>query len=85
LRKWKRPCRGTGIFCGGSTPKGAFSFPDRKNRAKGGVILSRSEKRTELEAALAEDPFQKAGVAEYTVLEFRPTFTSAPLAFLKET
>jgi uncharacterized protein YciI len=49
------------------------------------VILSRSEKRTELEAALAEDPFQKAGVAEYTVLEFRPTFTSAPLAFLKET
>jgi len=39
----------------------------------GGVILARVGERAALDAILAEDPFQRAGVAEYQVVEFQPS------------
>lgn len=39
----------------------------------GGVILARVGERAALDAILAEDPFHRAGVAEYQVIEFQPT------------
>lgn len=39
----------------------------------GGVILARVGERAALDAILAEDPFQGAGVAQYQVIEFQPS------------
>ncbi|AMN55877.1 GTP cyclohydrolase [Labrenzia sp. CP4] len=38
----------------------------------GGVILARAADRVEVDLAINEDPFKSAGVAEYTVTEFKP-------------
>ncbi|MFQ2559211.1 hypothetical protein ACK3Z7_07440 [Aeromonas caviae] len=40
--------------------------------------------RDALEAMLAEDPFKQAEVADYQVVEFVPTMTSAKAACLRE-
>ena len=39
---------------------------------EGGVILAAGVERAELEARLALDPFQRKGLAEYSVTEFAP-------------
>jgi uncharacterized protein YciI len=39
----------------------------------GGVILAHGMNRAELETILEKDPFKREGLAEYTVLEFRPS------------
>lgn len=39
----------------------------------GGVILARGLTRPELDAVLAEDPFHRAQVAQYEVIEFAPS------------
>jgi uncharacterized protein YciI len=44
----------------------------RRIPAVGGVILARGESREEILDWLAEDPFVKAGCAEYEVYEFTP-------------
>ncbi|MHB8370519.1 MAG: YciI family protein [Leptospirales bacterium] len=38
----------------------------------GGLLVMRGQDRTEVERALAEDPYHKAQVARYEVLEFSP-------------
>ena len=48
----------------------------------GGLILARAESKEELRKLLEEDPFNKAGVAEYDIIEFVPTvFASAFAVF----
>ena len=49
----------------------------------GGIMLARAADRAALVAVLAEDPFQKAGVATYGVVEFAPIKTAPELAFLR--
>jgi uncharacterized protein YciI len=49
----------------------------------GGILLARAADRAALDEVLAEDPFQRAGVATYDVVEFEPVKTSAELAFLR--
>jgi uncharacterized protein YciI len=39
----------------------------------GGVILARGLTRAELDEVLAEDPFHRAQVAQYEVIEFAPS------------
>lgn len=38
----------------------------------GGIILARADSKEELEAFLAADPFQRAGLAEYRIIEYVP-------------
>ena len=45
---------------------------------EGGVVIARAESREELLAVIATDPFHRAGIATYSVVEFRPT--AGPLA-----
>jgi uncharacterized protein YciI len=47
---------------------GAFLLSGRKEPRTGGVILANSDSREELHAILAEDPFRRHGVAEYTII-----------------
>lgn len=50
----------------------------------GGVLLAKAEDRAALEAVLAGDPFKKAGVATYELVEFTLTKSAPELAFLRE-
>jgi len=50
----------------------------------GGVVLARAVSREELDAALAEDPFNKAGAATYQVVRFTPVRTAPELAQVQE-
>ena len=43
-----------------------------QNPRTGGMILARAHDRSELEQFLAEDPFHKAGIARYHLVEFDP-------------
>ncbi|WP_027713056.1 YciI family protein [Dickeya chrysanthemi] len=53
--------------------QGMFVASGRKNPRTGGVILAKSVVREELEAFLAQDPFQ--AVANYEVINFQPSMT----------
>ncbi|SCK09981.1 YciI family protein [Vogesella sp. LIG4] len=56
----------------------------RKLPRTGGVILARSMPREQLDALLAQDPFARAGVAEYDITEFAPSLSAPELAHLLE-
>jgi uncharacterized protein YciI len=56
----------------------------RKLPRTGGIMLSRIQDREELEAMLAKDPFQIAGVAAYDIVEFVPSMTAEGFENLKE-
>ncbi|TCW28651.1 YciI family protein [Gulbenkiania mobilis] len=64
---------------------GVFLVSGRRVPRTGGVILARPCARDVLEQRLAEDPFAKAGLARYDILEFIPTMTADVLAPLRET
>lgn len=51
---------------------GLFLASGRKVPRTGGVILARAESRNALLAFLADDPFQRHGVAAVTVTEMAP-------------
>lgn len=62
---------------------GLFLASGRKVPRSGGVILARGE-RPRLEQRLAEDPFARAGVAQYDITEFIPTMTVTELDVLRD-
>lgn len=62
---------------------GMFLASGRKEPRTGGVILAQGQ-RSEINAAIAADPFSVHGVARYTVTEFIPTMTGNELAAFKE-
>lgn len=64
---------------------GHFVASGRKVPRTGGVILAQGLTREALEQRLAEDPFAKAGVATYDVIEFVPTMTAPAIDHLRET
>ncbi|GET22632.1 YciI family protein [Prolixibacter denitrificans] len=51
--------------------EGWILFSGPKAHSGGGVILMKAESRKEVDDFLEEDPFQKAGIQEYHVVEFR--------------
>ena len=63
---------------------GLFLASGRKVPRTGGVILARAMPRAELEQRLAQDPFARHGVANYSITEFVPSMTSPALASLQE-
>jgi len=52
---------------------GVMLASGRRVPRTGGVLLARAADRAALDAVLAEDPFARAGVATYDVVEFAPT------------
>lgn len=53
--------------------KGHFIASGPRKPRTGGVILAQGMSREQLDAVLAEDPFQREGIAHYSVIEFDPT------------
>lgn len=63
---------------------GRFVMAGRQVPRTGGLILAQAESKEELRKLLAEDPFHKAGVAEYDIIEFVPTvFAPAFAVFVR--
>lgn len=58
---------------------GNFIASGRKVPRTGGVILASVASRAKLTSILAEDPFRKAGLAEYSVTEFTPSMVAEGL------
>jgi len=52
---------------------GMFLLSGRKVPRTGGVILAQAPDRADLDAVIAEDPFLREGLADYTVTEIQPT------------
>ncbi|MCB1956094.1 MAG: hypothetical protein KDG55_10475 [Rhodocyclaceae bacterium] len=63
---------------------GRFLLSGRKVPRTGGVILALADSRTALERLLAEDPFQREGLARYELTEMVPTRSAPALGFLLE-
>lgn len=59
---------------------GVFLVSGRREPRTGGVILTAAIPRADLDAILADDPFGRAGLAEYEVVEFLPGKTGPELA-----
>ena len=55
---------------------GNFLASGRKVPRTGGVILASVSSKEKLHSILAEDPFQKAGLAEYSITEFTPSMVA---------
>lgn len=67
--------------------EGAFLLSGRRHPRTGGIILAQAENRAEIEEIIAEDPFYRHGLAEYSITEFKPTMANDALQSLlhKET
>ncbi len=63
---------------------GSFIASGRKVPRTGGVILSAVSSRDELEAILARDPFNLAGVADYAIIEFVPSMVAYGYELLQQ-
>ena len=59
--------------------RGAFLLSGRKDPWTGGIIFAQAASLDDLQSLIAEDPFLKAEVATYEIIEFRPTRASAAL------
>jgi uncharacterized protein YciI len=52
---------------------GTFLVSGRKIPRDGGIILAAGKTRAELEAIVKEDPFYSEGLADFRIIEFRPS------------
>jgi len=59
--------------------EGIFLLSGRKNPRTGGIILARAESMAGIEKVIAEDPFHRHGLADYTITEFLPTMANETL------
>lgn len=62
--------------------EGIFMLSGRKQPRTGGVILARAGSIAAIEKIIAEDPFKRHGLAEYTITEFLPTMANETLKTL---
>lgn len=53
--------------------KGYFIASGRKEPRTGGIIIASCDSLSELKSVLAEDPFNKNLIAEYEIMDFRPS------------
>ena len=58
---------------------GTFLISGRKIPRDGGIILAVGKTKPELESILAQDPFQKHGLAEFRIIEFRASQRAADI------
>ncbi|WP_428240034.1 YciI family protein [Gynuella sp.] len=63
---------------------GHFLLSGRKQPRTGGVILAKAESMTKMQAIVAEDPFFQADIANFEIIEFVASNSSAELAGLRE-
>jgi uncharacterized protein YciI len=63
----------------GNYADGAFIASGRQEPRVGGVIFTAGITRQDLDKRLALDPFNKRGLAEYTVVTFNPSRTALGL------
>lgn len=61
---------------------GKLFVAGRQNPPSGGVIIAKTPSREEFKEILDNDPFAKAGVAEYKIIDFTPSFYYGSLAEL---
>jgi uncharacterized protein YciI len=61
---------------------GTFLLSGRKEPRTGGIILANLDSWEELHAILAEDPFHRYGVAEYSITRFTATMAAPSLKWL---
>ena len=61
---------------------GNFLVSGRKIPRDGGVILAVGENRERVEAIAREDPFHARGLADFRIIEFRPSQRADDLAKL---
>lgn len=59
--------------------EGIFILSGRKLPRTGGVILAQAESMAAIEKIIAEDPFNRHGLADYTITEFLPTMANEAL------
>ena len=52
---------------------GRFLLSGRQVPRTGGIILALGESREQIEAVVREDPFVARGLADFRVIEFRPS------------
>ena len=52
---------------------GTFLVSGRKIPRDGGIILAVGDSREQIEAIAREDPFYTAGLADFRIIEFRPS------------
>ena len=52
---------------------GNFLVSGRKIPREGGIILAVGDSREQIEAIAREDPFHARGLADFRVIEFRPS------------
>ena len=64
--------------------EGVFLASGRRQPRTGGVILARARSREALLARLEDDPFRKAGAAEYEIVEVDVSLTAAGLEALAD-
>lgn len=63
---------------------GNFILSGRKMPRTGGVILAKAKNKKALDIILQEDPFAKAKLARYDIIEFLPTKAAEEFATLME-
>lgn len=51
---------------------GRFLASGRRVPPSGGVIIGRAESLEEFQAVMAQDPYQRLGIAHYDIFEFTP-------------
>ena len=52
---------------------GRFLISGRKIPRDGGIILAVADSRAQLETIVQEDPFVSRGLADFRIIEFRPS------------
>jgi uncharacterized protein YciI len=62
---------------------GHFQISGRKEPRTGGVILSTAATREEIDNIIEQDPFHRARIAEYEIIEFHPVKTAPSLVHLR--
>jgi uncharacterized protein YciI len=63
---------------------GNFIASGRKMPRTGGIILSCVHNKEELESIISKDPFSKAGIAEYDIIEFIPSMVAEGYEILQK-
>lgn len=63
---------------------GEFLLSGRKQPRSGGVILARAADRARVEEIVQSDPFVRAGVADYEIVEFIASATAPALHSVRE-
>ena len=61
------------VFLNKHYAAGTFLISGRKMPRDGGIILAVAEGRERLEAIMREDPFCRHGLADFRIIQFRPS------------